>query len=445
MDCEHRDRLIDLVYGEMEPAEADALRRLVMECAQCREELRELEETKRLADTLPLEPMPLTAHNLIMAAASEAAAKKKVAPPRKSWWAALSGWFQGSAAPQIAMAAVMLVVVAVGVSYSPEEEADELTTEMLPDPAIETVSTEQEPEEESEEESAPEREPVADRSAEGESIDELREDPVRGPPAERTVAREVRSTRRSALERSNNEALGAQRFSTSNTQRAGEVADLDLADAPNSVVVDQPPIQAQAPRRPQARRPVVEGALEAFAPEAADEAVEAASVPMDVPIRQEEQAEREVNSIEPLRGDRQTFDRAMTRYRERDYRGAAEEFERVVRSPERDVRRLLPNAIHHLARSHKARGACRTALTHYETLIDQHRAYQDLPQALLEMADCYRRVGNLNRAETILIRAEGYGSTRERAQRERRRIQTLQRAQRRAAPTPSSSDSLEAY
>ena len=74
MTCEHSEHLLDLVYGELDDAEATALRREVEACEACREELAELEATKRLADQLPLEPMPSAARSAILAAARDQAA-----------------------------------------------------------------------------------------------------------------------------------------------------------------------------------------------------------------------------------------------------------------------------------------------------------------------------------------------------------------------------------
>lgn len=435
MDCEHRDQLLDLVYGELEDAEASVLRRQAEACEGCRDELARLDEVKRLADQLVVEPMPLTAHNLIMAAAKEAAAKngQAEAEPEKSWLAGVWTWIQETAAkPQLAMAVVMLGVVAVGIYFVPGDELaqQEIETSLVADPETETeteTELDTDPEIETEVE-APEAEtqqvdtdvPRLDEPAEDVQRDtrRIRPDPV--PEVESNRARPTERTR----EPTSAEIAAA--------RREGESAEieqaLDLADLQNSegAVV----------------HPFLEEGMENTAPATETRAqtrTEIATQMTRAPVQQQQSA----NTIEPMRGDRATYERAMSEYRGGDFRSAAQEFERVVRSPDDDVRQLLPSALHHLARSHRRRGACSTALQHFGRLFERYPAYAQLPQALLEAADCHRREGNLSQARTLLFRAEGYASTQAAAQRELQRIETIQRAQRRSAPAPAQADSIE--
>ncbi|NCQ35017.1 tetratricopeptide repeat protein, partial [bacterium] len=87
-------------------------------------------------------------------------------------------------------------------------------------------------------------------------------------------------------------------------------------------------------------------------------------------------------------GDRQTYERGLSRYRSRDYPGAIDELDRVVTAPSPDARSLVPSALHHIAQSYRAGGSCGPALTRYEDLLRRFPGYGQAPQAMMEAADC---------------------------------------------------------
>ena len=455
MDCEHRDQLLDLVYGELGDAEATVLRRRAEACEGCRDELARLDEVKRLADQLVVEPMPLTAHNLILAAAREAAAKNaEVAKEEPGFWAGVLAWIQATAAkPQLAMALVMLGVVAVGVYFVPGDELaqHEIETSIVADPETVAADESHEPLEALEEDGEADlaREAEAEQQADHEQAEDLdaqqqEVQPDRDPPRDDRRARTTTETSRTAMTTAmtrtvrapTSAEIAAARQEGENAQiertmldlaevrpeEEGSVAEsMQLEALEPQPVPDQPQTRQQTQTQTRTREPTTRPASERPVTEMATS----------------------TNTIEPMRGNRATYERAMSEYRGGDYRSAAQEFERVVRSPADDVRELLPSAQHHLARSHRSRGACSTALRHYTLLFERYPAYAQVPQALLEAADCHRREGNLSAARTLLYRAAGYASTEASAQRELRRIETLQRAQRRSAPAPAQADSVE--
>lgn len=447
MDCEHRDQLLDLVYGELEDAEATVLRRQAEACDGCRDELARLESAKRLADQLVVEPMPLTAHNLILAAAREAAAKKAQPEPEKSWWAGVLTWIQETAAkPQLAMAVVMLGVVAVGVYFVPGDELaqQEIEESLVADPETET-ETETEPEET---EASNETQTELDAPIEPETELEVADDPPLDTDAlerdanqarpDEPVRRDPPTTMRTTPTRE----TSMRRRPTPDQIAAArqEARDLDL----EGTMLDLNDIAEEAAEQQQiAPEPAPQNVDESMPPPAVTAETRRPETETRRPQPQSNRTGESVNTIEPMRGNRATYQRAMSEYRQRDFRAAAEEFERVVRSPDEDVRELLPSALHHLARSHRSRGACGTALQHFNRLFERFPAYAQLPQALLEAADCHRRQGSLRDARLLLTRAAGYASTQAAAERELQRIETLQRAQRRAAPAPAQADSME--
>ena len=137
------------------------------------------------------------------------------------------------------------------------------------------------------------------------------------------------------------------------------------------------------------------------------------------------------NTIEPIQGDRAAYRRGLDHYRAREYRAAADEFDRVVQRPQPDARTLVPSALHHLARSHRQRGDCANAIRHYENLFSRYRSYNQTSHAQIEAADCYRRRGQLSRARSLLQLAERNAATQAIARRELARIDVLERGQRR--------------
>ncbi|MEM7609711.1 MAG: hypothetical protein AAF411_30560, partial [Myxococcota bacterium] len=85
------------------------------------------------------------------------------------------------------------------------------------------------------------------------------------------------------------------------------------------------------------------------------------------------------------------------------------------------------------ARSARAAGNCRAALSDYDTVINTFRSARELPSALLESADCQRRLGQLDDAARRLRRAARYATTRTQAERELATIEAIERERVRGA------------
>jgi TolA-binding protein len=118
----------------------------------------------------------------------------------------------------------------------------------------------------------------------------------------------------------------------------------------------------------------------------------------------------------------------VQRFEQRNYRGAADDFGWVIQRPDTDARRLLPSALHHLAQSQRAAGDCRAAVGSYEQLLSRYRAYSGAPNAMIEAADCYRRIGQLSQARRWLEVAQGNPAVASAAQRELSRLAAAERA-----------------
>jgi TolA-binding protein len=75
-------------------------------------------------------------------------------------------------------------------------------------------------------------------------------------------------------------------------------------------------------------------------------------------------------------------------------------------------------AIHHLARCEKRRGRCASAIPWYDQLLGQHRTYPQRAAALLEAANCQRRLGHNDHARQIYKKLAQIPGWESKAQRE---------------------------
>lgn len=112
--------------------------------------------------------------------------------------------------------------------------------------------------------------------------------------------------------------------------------------------------------------------------------------------------------------------------------------ESMVRRPEPDLRALLPPALHQLARNRAREAGCGDAIPSYEQLLARHPSYPGASEARLELADCYRRTGQLGRARPLLEAAAQDPRFASRAQRELMRLGVADMtSQRGAAAAPA--------
>lgn len=434
MSCSHDDRLLDLVLGEMPAEDAAALRAEALECPDCHEALAELELGAAFAAQMPMEEPPAAMDAVIMAAAREkaeamASERAKVAPvadepPAEepsaaeaptSLWGRLKKWGSGiTLGPQLAMASVMVLVVSIGLFYLPKGGGDTVArTAVTPDP-------------------------------EGEAISALPEATVEADPAEEPdVALEVAEADNDDLDDGEGPtAFGAaQRPAGSGRFRAEDLADRQrnrVARATEPEPEPAPRAQASTPlQQRQARSEARSASLsnDDPLPSYPGEVATNAGVPAPAGVPSQQAPSREASS----------YEQGVGSYRGGNYRAAEEELLDAVEG-ESQNRDVLPNAVHQLARSYRQRNDCQNAVTHYQDLFQRFPSYAQLPQALVEAADCQRRLGRLRQARTLLERAQRYASTRAVASRELQRIETLERAtRRRARPATDSYEAAEAF
>lgn len=451
-DRRDAERALDLLYGEVEGADARALRASLEADAEGAATLARLERAKRLADALPMAELPRATRTSLLEAARAAAAARATArgdeaaaaraargdeasqtpgrdpapaegasdgPARAtpsagtsggreraelatggpSWLERLLAGLKGALlAPQLAMAAVVLVVVVVGVWTIPGETPP-APTRLVADPASAAPRA-----------STPEASIAADRSPEEEEADSWAA-------RERVGSAEVAEAAAPATQTARAAERPTERVTRSRRAAGSSNATLGRRD-------DRPTdgfLAAEGARREAAPR------LE------------------DVPRPQAEPAPAPDAPVYLGRGARAPVAQAAARIDEPPpppgrYNDLDEESAQLAPN----AQGLTARALHASAQSHRAGGDCAQAVRTYEQLFAQHPGYGDLPRALLDAADCQRRLGRITAARRLLVRAEGYPSTEAEARRELQRLETVQQAtRRRAAPaSPAAVDAL---
>ncbi|MEM9191742.1 MAG: tetratricopeptide repeat protein [Myxococcota bacterium] len=378
--------LLDVLYGEHD-AEPEALARLGPEDQRA---LEGLELTRRMLDELPsLEPPRELDAAILAAARSKSGTESEgalAAEPHQSeeegLWATILRWVGGVAmGPQVAMATIMLAVVGLGLWYFPKESQDPMvgTTVLSPDDGLSQGPVEP---------AAPLDLDLDPRTNRLRAIEEEEafEAPAGDPEASRELAGRADNDRRVT---------------------AGAVVDGELAPE----VADRP--EANAPRQARTQEMAPLPALPAVA---------------------REETERD-EALTPV----DAYARGVRRYNRGSFDAAAEDFQFALRAaPGQGVQ--VSEALHHLANSHRRAGACRQAIGQYERLLAQFPNYGRAPQAMMDLAACYRQTGRISDAVSLLRRAERYQSVAQAARRELLRLESVQRVrERRRSPSPAPS------
>jgi tetratricopeptide (TPR) repeat protein len=344
MNCEeYEDPLLSLAEGDLPPEEAADVQAHAASCTRCGELLERLSAGHQLSLRLPMADPPAAVGPRIMAAARAHAAGHAgtpVAPHRGLSATSILQWLREVAlGPQVAMATVMLLVVAIGVWYLPDlrREPDLRAGPVMhprvdgePAPSAEAMAAILEPAEAE----APLAKAEADTPAPG---------PAAAPMEEGTWRK-----RRQPPASAGGRGAGA---GTRDDPRRKEVA-----SAPPSK-----PKDAWANRAEQAPA--------AAAPARRASASRGADDPPVGPVGDED----------------------------------------VAAAP--DPLRSHADALMALARTQKDAGDCKRAVETYEAFLRAHRQHRLAPRAMLEAADCWLKLGNVERARHWLTKAAGLAPT----------------------------------
>lgn len=422
---------MDLLAGELSPEEEGSLRSAVQGCAECGAEFEMMALLMDFSGPALKATAPEGMDAVIMAAAKEHVEQVAATAPEATLgiWAKLGEWLESFAiGPQFAMATVMVLVVAVGFWYVPKHESHEVagSTVVLSDPEGEAVAADDpglapallgagetnqgggglgEVERADGMQNQPETEPNPPEETlvipPTKMASAMRRRPIR----DEVVTREPPVREQSVQTQT---AMAMTRGATRMTVPSGRMT----ANHGNDDVEDLRSQSAAWARE-------LEGVP---MPSYSDETPQAPSAPPSavggVAPRQQ--------PVEPGNGQSGGWAGGNA-----PAQAEADEVPGPSVSPSR--------ALLQLARNHRSQARCDQAVRHYESLLARFSSSPEVPPALMESADCYRRMGRISDAERALRRALQFASTRTNARRELTRLETIRAAQR-----ESNAPSLEA-
>ncbi|MFW6067671.1 MAG: zf-HC2 domain-containing protein [Myxococcota bacterium] len=350
MNCEQCERqLLSLLEEDLPPDEAERTRAHLSECGSCRASLDRLEAGHRWAALLPMEePDPSLDEPILQAARAKAGARAPsgdgAAPDGEDGgggrWTALVEWLRGlTLGPQVAMAMVMLLVVGIGLLYLPDlRRRPGLQGEPVlePDPQGEAAPT-----------AAPAETPEQATGPTGEGEEAPAEEPrARAGDDDSPAAREAEASPPAAARKAGGEA-----------QRKKKPARQRAAAPKRSRSAESPSAEADGRGAPLAESQAFEG--------------ESAGTARGAPSGGNVSASGADGQEAAPAADRSAADTPRT-------------------APRDDVLAR--------ARRERASGDCRAALSGYERFLGSTPRHPERSKAMLEVADCYRRVGRDDRA-----------------------------------------------
>jgi len=368
--------------------------------------------------------------------ASEPATEERAIAPRTDAaadddgvWAGFLKLLGGFAMrPQLAMAMSLLLIVGLGMWYLPtlrQNDPADSHSIVSPDPTGEVgPSAQLEP-----------AEPL-----------DLEANPQTGRILPRDAEEAERSGERVAVARARPETEGAVADEAAEPEEPSPVADgeaqvlAEAADAPPADVISD---ALPDPRVAQAEQDLDPGqttgaaraqTARSTAPPPPAMAYETETAPMPAPATAPQQPQEAQGQ-----GSSDLYARGLQRFRERNYRGAAEDFESVIERPGPRSANLVPSALDRLAQSQARAGNCGGAVRSWQRLLRDHPRYAGTGDAMLGLAGCYRRMGRLSDARQVLERARSVPSVAADARRQLAEIAARERA-RDAVAEPATND-----
>ncbi len=390
--------LLELAYDELPPAVAEELRLHAAGCSRCREALEEVMLTRRLAARLAPEEIGDEIDGAILEAANEAAEvfssstaaaepsiERSPAPPPSSLHRApsivdrLRSWML---TPALATAAAATLVFAftfflIEKGSSPEERFEMAARS----PVV-----------------APEH--LADGITRDKKVAEAHQ------AAARAEKKALAETEALAKTEDGEAAIAA----TTNRSRSA-AGNLGTA-GPASVKTDaKPRKRTKILRGAAGREDQLEGIEldRAPAPELKAEPAPRASAFGAGPV-----TPQPVDSS----GDEADYRQGMAAFSRGDCKTATAAFKRVVDGNGHRT----PQAMHHIARCQKRGGRFGRALPWYDKLLSRYPNYPSRAEALLEAANCHRRLGHMTKARARLDELSRIPGWKERAEQEAARL-----------------------
>ncbi len=474
MNCESCESLLlDLVYGELDTTTSARAREHLVGCASCRAASEKLESARRIVRQLPMATPPTDVHAALMARAqAHARGEVLVAMPKRSaerepeggslqrFMSWLGGFVLG---PQVAMAMVLMLVVGVGLYYLPglrtsrnvpggaivnADPGDEVGPSAAIEPAaplelrLDTrtnrlhagpgavlergavhAATEAAPEGAA---AGPRRLAEAQGTVVATPLPEDRTTTLDGvpPPTEARLARDEAPRPRVV-------AAGLEQGLAEDAPAADDaIEEVAVADAPTNPRRElQAAVDTERPTTPQFRgapspapSPAATVAMAPMMPPAA--VAPAAPMPMPMPAPMVRAPAQPVMAARnaPSAPSGGAYGGVAT--------GSAGSGVSAGATPQAQAQSPLLAAagLHGAARNQARANALRDAIGSYESLLTRYPSYDRAAEAMLELAELYRRVGDLGHARSWLARAERVPAYEARARQQRFRLDEMDRA-----------------
>ena len=426
------DAILDLVYGELDDTEAEALRIHAADCPACAEAVAELSALRRLsAHAVSVEPPQALDASILAAARASTAGEsapaetpvvRPVQEDKPSFFELLRAWLLHPAFAGAAVIGLVLVVtffVSQKGGQPPRSEStvqsvmEERPVEIVGAAPSEDAKTVQKAE-------TPAPREEADRAAEPAEPAESRATSMGEAPAPPTARRKATSatTEKSPAENKENRssskpksrAVSSPRRAASSAPGSGGLSDhiSTPTEGAGYNAAKGAPAAEPAPRE-RVQAPSAADDLLEFAPPPSKKKADSAYADEDRAAESEAVKSAPSSAPSMSRGpspmsptaDEDAYSRGMAAYQRGDCSAAIADLSAVIASPSKYPGRAAA-ALHHIARCEKRSGSCARAMRHYDELIDRHPSYSGRAEALYEAAQCCKRLGRNDRARTLL-------------------------------------------
>ena len=394
MDCEKLDAMaIDLVYDELDVRAAEEAEQHLLGCTRCTALVERLRAGKRASESLTLESPSSLLESRILEAAARA---KRPEPWPRRIGRAISTAGAYAMRPQVAMAAVVVVMVGMSVVLlrggGLTAKRTAVTEEGTPVTNVEQTKEEQAPAVIAQTEKSPAFAAPSSAAAPklaqgmlgGEASSEALDESVEGKKLE---------VKRKEAELDDGKDMLAKNDKPGSSSGGDGAYDQKPADESNfkgglaggAAPVDKPTAKkvAEAPATPKP------AATSASAGSAGNTSTATAQTGASSPV----------------------FDDAMSAYTKGKYADAAKGFDAAAVAGTR-----TPTSLLYAARSQRALGSCVNALPRFQRVLSDFPVSAEVPWAAIEGGECSRAIGDVKTARTLFEKAKGYPATKARAE-----------------------------
>jgi len=402
VDCERLDALaIDLVYDELEardPRLAEEAAQHLLGCTRCSALIDRLREGQRAAAELPLEDPSSFLEARILAAASSS---KTVVPWPRRVVRALSTAGAYAMRPQVAMAAVLVLMVGSSVLLLRSGGPSNARRTKVTDEGTPVATVEQQPNTVAEGQGAP-------AGMLGPREEKPASTPAQPSASEATKTGEAAAADPKALAEASDD-LDSLKSGKADKNKAkggdGDGKDEGVASTttkspgPTGGAKPADGTEMEKDKEEAKESPKKIGGLAAPTPAPA-------TPPVGTPTATTAPGTGGTTVSTPA-----TFDDSMTAYKEGRYASAAKGFEAAANAGTKPSVSTL-----YAARSYRAAGSCVQALPRFQKVLNSWGTSAEAPYAALEGGECAKATGDTATARTLFEKAKGWAVTKDRAE-----------------------------